>query len=130
MGSRLPPDRQAIKKPAQPGPEIAGDWATQGLGGIVRLAPCEWNAEHLGGRPIWVWDPATVRKGSIGSLMLPDFRSDGGAWRDARLLNLEDGRTNSGEMRPDGDFLRLRGCAAVVFCQSQVWRRLSSIPRP
>jgi uncharacterized protein (DUF2147 family) len=115
---------------AQPRPEIAGDWATQGLGGVVRLAPCESNTEHLCGRLVWVWDLATVRQGSIGSLMLRDFRWDGGAWRDGRLLNPEDGRTYSGEMRPDGDLLRLRGCAAVVFCQSQVWRRLSSIPRP
>jgi sterol desaturase/sphingolipid hydroxylase (fatty acid hydroxylase superfamily)/uncharacterized protein (DUF2147 family) len=114
---------------AQPGAEIVDDWATEGLGGVVRLQPCASNKELLCGRLIWVWDPDTVRPGSIDSLMLQDFAWDRGAWRGGRLLNPEDGRTYSGEVRPDGDVLRLRGCAAVVFCKSQVWRRLSSIPR-
>jgi hypothetical protein len=39
---------------AQPGGEILGDWATQGLGGVVRLEPCPLNQEPLCGRLIWV----------------------------------------------------------------------------
>jgi uncharacterized protein (DUF2147 family) len=62
--------------------------------------------------------------------MLQGFTWDRGAWRGGRLLNPEDGRMYSGEVRPDGDMLRLQGCAALVFCKSQVWRRLNSIPRP
>jgi Delta7-sterol 5-desaturase len=119
----------ASRARAKPGAEIDGEWATQGLGGVVRLEPCASNKELLCGRLIWVWDPEAVRPGSIGSLMLQDFAWDRGAWRGGRLLNPQDGRTYSGEVRPEGDLLRLKGCAALVFCQSQVWRRLSSIPR-
>ena len=114
---------------AQTPDELAGDWATRGLGGVVRLAPCAADRAQLCGRLIWVWDPAEVRPGAVGSLMLRDFRWRDGAWRDGSLLNPEDGRTYGGSIRPDGDVLRLRGCAGP-FCQAQVWRRLSSIPRP
>jgi len=39
---------------AQPGREIVGEWATQGLGGVVRLEPCPSNQNLLCGRLIWV----------------------------------------------------------------------------
>lgn len=109
--------------------EVAGDWATPGLGAIVRLAPCANDRERLCGRLIWAWDPSRVERGAIGTEMLRNFiwRSD--AWVNGKVFNPEDGRTYSGSIRPDGDVLRLRGCAGP-FCQTQVWRRLSSIPRP
>jgi len=108
---------------------IYGDWATQGLGAVVRLQPCESNAHHLCGRLIWVWDPEDVENGAVGSLMVRDFLWEEGAWRQGTLRNPEDGRTYRGSMRPDGDLLRLKGCAGP-FCKSEAWRRLSSIPRP
>lgn len=121
----------ALSKPARAATpaEVAGDWATPGLGAIVRLAPCANDRERLCGRLIWAWDPSRVERGAIGTEMLRNFiwRSD--AWVNGEVFNPEDGRTYSGSIRPDGDVLRLRGCAGP-FCQTQVWRRLSSIPRP
>lgn len=108
---------------------IAGDWATPGLGAIVRLSACADDAQLLCGRLIWAWDPARLRHGAVGAQMLRDFAWDGEAWRDGALFNPEDGRSYAGSIRLDGDVLRLRGCAGP-FCQGQVWRRLSSIPRP
>jgi sterol desaturase/sphingolipid hydroxylase (fatty acid hydroxylase superfamily)/uncharacterized protein (DUF2147 family) len=108
--------------------DVAGDWATPGLGAVVRLEPCA-DALRLCGRLVWAWDPARVQRGAIGAAMLRDFRWNGDAFSGGALLNPEDGRTYSGSIRPDGDVLRLRGCAGP-FCQTQVWRRLSSIPRP
>jgi Delta7-sterol 5-desaturase len=104
------------------------DWATPGVGGIVRLSPCA-NAALLCGRLIWVWDPQDAGGGAVGSIILNDFAYVNGAWRDGTVTNPEDGRTYRGTIRLDGDLLRLRGCAGP-FCQNQVWRRLSSIPRP
>jgi sterol desaturase/sphingolipid hydroxylase (fatty acid hydroxylase superfamily)/uncharacterized protein (DUF2147 family) len=114
---------------AQPPSAIAGDWATPGLGAVVRLAACEANASQLCGTLTWVWDPKEVKPGSLGALMLSGFSFEKLKWRGGSLRNPEDGKTYSGEIWLDGDVLRLRGCAGI-FCQSQAWRRLSSIPRP
>ena len=108
--------------------DIAGDWATPGLGAVVRLAPCREDQQRLCGRLMWAWDPARLQRGAVGTEMIRDFRWDGEAWTGGALTNPEDGRTYSGAIRPDGEVLRLRGCAGP-FCQTQVWRRLSSIPR-
>lgn len=109
--------------------DVAGDWATPGLGAVVRLAPCADDAQLLCGRLIWAWDPSRVQRGAIGTQMLRDFAWRGDAWVDGEVFNPEDGRTYSGSIRLDGEVLRLLGCAGP-FCQTQVWRRLSAIPRP
>lgn len=114
---------------AQSAARVYDDWATTGLGGVVRLAPCASNAAHLCGRLIWLWDQSEVAPDALGSLILRDFVLENGEWRDGTVRNPEDGRTYSGSIRLEGDVLRLRGCAGP-FCQTQVWRRLSSIPRP
>ncbi len=108
---------------------LAGDWATPGLGAVVRLAPCTARADALCGAMVWAWDPARMEAGAIGREMLTGFVWRDGAWRDGRLRNPEDGRTYQGSIRSDGAVLRLRGCAGP-FCQDQVWRRLRDIPRP
>jgi Delta7-sterol 5-desaturase len=104
------------------------DWATPGLGGVVRLSPCA-NAALLCGRLIWVWDPQDSGGGAVGTIILSDFAYVNGVWREGRVTNPDDGRMYRGTISLDGDLLRLRGCAGP-FCQNQVWRRLSSIPRP
>jgi Delta7-sterol 5-desaturase len=114
---------------AQVSKVIAGDWATPGLGAVVRLTACESNSTQLCGTLTWVWDPAEVKPNSVGGLMLSGFSFERQKWRGGSLRNPEDGKTYSGEIWLDGDVLRLKGCAGI-FCQSQVWRRLSSIPRP
>jgi sterol desaturase/sphingolipid hydroxylase (fatty acid hydroxylase superfamily) len=110
-------------------PILSGEWATPGLGTVVRFEPCPGAARTMCGRLIWAWDEAGMRHLRIGALMIEGLVWRDGAWRDGRLLNPEDGRTYRGAIRPDGDLLRLRGCAGP-FCQEQAWRRLSSIPRP
>ena len=108
---------------------VAGDWAAPGLGAVVRLAPCAENAAHLCGHLVWAWDPRSMRAGAMGGLMLRDAAWRDGAFRDGVLVSPEDGRAYRGQITLDGDVLRLRGCAGP-FCQTQVWRRLESIPRP
>ena len=68
-------------------------------------------------------------RGALGSMILRDFAFENGAWRNGTVTSPKDGRTYRGTINLDGDLLRLRGCAGP-FCQNQVWRRLSSIPRP
>jgi Delta7-sterol 5-desaturase len=115
---------------AQTPAAIAGDWATPALGLVVRLAPCADDATRLCGVTRWAWDPSSLRGGAIGATMLRDARFRDGAFRDGVLVNPEDGRSYRGEIRVESrDVLRLKGCAGP-FCQQQVWRRLSSIPRP
>jgi Delta7-sterol 5-desaturase len=110
--------------------DVAGDWATPGLGLVVRMAPCTQNANTLCGHLIWAWDQRRLQSGAIGSLMISGASWRDGAFRDGQLTSPEDGRTYRGEITPDGhNVLRLRGCAGP-FCQTQVWRRLESIPRP
>jgi sterol desaturase/sphingolipid hydroxylase (fatty acid hydroxylase superfamily)/uncharacterized protein (DUF2147 family) len=114
---------------AQPPGAIAGDWATPGLGAIVRLSECEANKSQLCGVLTWVWDPKEVKPDSVGAPMLSGFSFKEKKWRGGSLRNPEDGRTYSGEIWLEGDVLHLKGCAGI-FCQSQTWRRLTSIPRP
>ncbi len=110
-------------------PALSGEWATPGLGAVVRFEPCTGAARTMCGRLIWAWDESDMPHLRIGGLMIEGLVWRDGAWRDGRLLNPEDGRIYRGAIRPDGDVLRLRGCAGP-FCQEQAWRRLSSIPRP
>ncbi len=108
---------------------VHDDWATPGLGAVVRLAPCAEDTRLLCGRLVWAWDATALRRGQVGDLILIDFAWDGAGWRGGAVFSPEDGRTYSGQIRLEGDVLRLRGCAGP-FCQTQVWRRLRTIPRP
>jgi uncharacterized protein (DUF2147 family) len=112
----------------QTAPALAGEWATPGLGAVVRFEPCA-SAPTMCGRLIWAWDESAMTHLRVGELMIQGLVWRDGAWRDGRLLNPEDGRTYAGSIRRENDVLRLRGCAGP-FCQSQTWRRLASIPRP
>lgn len=125
LAALLVPGRASADTPAS----IAGDWATPGLSAVVRLAPCRDNENALCGRMIWAWDTTRIRPGTIGTLMLRDAVWRDGAFRNGALTSPEDGRTYRGQITPDGDVLRLQGCAGP-FCQTQVWRRLETIPRP
>lgn len=114
---------------AQNAAEIAGDWATPGLGAIVRLQPCASQVGRLCGDLTWAGDSSEIKPSSVGKAMLWDFQFRDGRWRDGSLRNPADGQIYKGEIWLEGDILRLKGCAGI-FCQSQAWRRLISIPRP
>jgi Delta7-sterol 5-desaturase len=106
---------------------LAGDWATPGLGSVVRLAACPEAPDRLCGRLIWTWD--SPKPASLGRVILRDFHWSGQAWSGGEVFNPDDGRTYRGSLWLDGKILRLKGCAGP-FCQSQAWRRLADIPRP
>ena len=108
--------------------EISGNWATQGYGAIVQLRACDERPEILCGRLVWAWDPIEFEPSAMGSLMLTDARFENGEWRDGRLRSPENGRVYSGRiLQTSIDTLKLQGCA-FLFCQTQVWRRLESLP--
>ena len=115
-------DKLVDLAPAMP----VGVWATEGHGAHVRFEPCESDSDLLCGRLVWSWDPEINASGE--TLFLGDFRWDGEVWDDGWLANPEDGKTYRGEIRPVGDgVLDLKGCA-FVFCRSQIWRRLDTVP--
>ena len=107
---------------------IEGDWATQGYGAVVRMAPCEDDPEALCGDLVWAWEPEEMAPGSIGAEMFSGARFDGERWAGGALRNPEDGRTYRGVItQVSENELKLRGCAAI-FCKTQTWRRLESLP--
>ena len=114
---------------AQAAHALAGDWATPGIGAVVRLGPCGGGANELCGSLVWVWDPATIKPVRLNKTMLSGFILRDGRWRDGTLVNPADGNTYRGEIWLDGAILRLKGCS-WVFCDEQVWRRLSDLPHP
>ncbi len=116
---------------ADPAPieQIGGEWASEGYGVVVQMGPCAENTDTLCGELVWAWDPADVPVEVIGAPMLWGFSFRDGAWREGRLLNPEDGRVYRGSItQRSNDLLDLQGCAARIFCQTQTWRRLSSLP--
>lgn len=108
---------------------FAGDWAAEGLGGVVRLGPCADDGSKLCGRLLWVWDESRVKKGMVGAEVLKGFVWRDRAWRDGTMLNLEDGKTYKGSIRVGSGSARVSGCGER-WCEKQVWRPLGSIPRP
>ncbi len=125
------PDRaaHAQERPvAEAMADIEGLWATQGYGAIVRMHACAGDPSELCGTLVWAWDPAEIKPGAIGMLMLSGGAFSDGEWRKGRLTDPATGRVYSGKIRQDSpNMLDLEGCA-LVFCQSQVWRRLESLP--
>lgn len=119
----LPPPSEA-----QAANSVAGDWATLGVGAVVRLGPCESGATELCGTLVWVWDPATVKPGRLNKTLLSGFVLRDGRWRDGTLHNPADGNVYSGEIWLDGAVLRLKGCS-WIFCDEQAWRRVSDLPQ-
>ncbi len=106
---------------------IAGLWATEGHGAHVDLHRCDADPQNLCGRLVWSWDPAI--DATVGAApMLGDFSWNGEAFDGGWLKNPEDGRTYRGWIRLTAEgALDLKGCA-LVFCQSQIWRRVDDIP--
>ena len=109
---------------SRPAPE--GVWVTEGHGAHVIFESCAHNPDHLCGRMIWSWDPALMD--AAAPMMLGGFQWAGEAWEDGWLINPEDGKTYRGKITPNADDrLTLKGCT-FVFCRSQIWLRIDSIP--
>jgi uncharacterized protein (DUF2147 family) len=125
---------------AQSRSEVVGRWATQGFGSIVEFRPCAEDPKTLCGRILWLWEendasgrPRTDRHNPDGELRSRSLvgidivrglrETASGTWSGGELYNPDDGRTYSGEIRVKRGTLELQGCALVIFCQTQTWRR-------
>lgn len=107
--------------------QIAGVWVSEGHGAHIALSGCDDDPSKLCGRMVWSFDPAIAAKQG-DKLLLGGFKREGTTFVDGWLANPEDGRTYRGEIRVESQgVLRLKGCA-LVFCRSEVWRRIDDIP--
>lgn len=117
----------AAANPTEALASVEGVWATEGHGAHVALERCADDGTHLCGRLIWSWDPA-IETRQKDRLMIGDFVWNGEAFEQGWLANPEDGRTYRGRIRLTAEgALDLKGCA-LVFCKSQIWRRVEDIP--
>lgn len=129
---------------AQTRSSIAGNWATRGLGSVVRFQPCDGAPQTMCGRIVWLWEanddegrPRTDRhnpdrslrtRSLIGVEIVRGLRETApNTWSDGALYNPDDGRTYTGAITLRGGVLELRGCALSVFCQTQTWRRPEAV---
>jgi uncharacterized protein (DUF2147 family) len=123
-------------------PDLVGRWSTPG-GDTVEFGSC---ANQLAdtlicARIVALRDPASSdrrdtrnpaaalrRRPIIGLEIVRALRaSSPGVWTGGELCNPDDGRTYRGASRMRGrDSLELQGCALVVICQVQTWRRSGS----
>lgn len=125
---------------------IYGIWATQGFGSKVRIARCGRENGSICGEIVWLWEPNDDQGAAILDANNPDdnlttrpllginilegfaFDSDRGDWRGGRIYNPEDGRSYRATIRRrDGSTLEVKGCAARIFCQTQIWRLASTV---
>ncbi len=107
--------------------DLAGAYASPGIGVIVHFEPCPDAASQRCGRLLWVWDRADTAHTKIGEFIIWGLKPDGRSWSDGRLKSPEDGRTYRGKLTPNGRHeLTLQGCAGP-FCQTQVWHSVASV---
>lgn len=128
------------------GGTIDGVWATQGFGSRVQIGPCGRDDGGICGEIVWLWEPtdknghavldgnnpdeALTRRPLVGVKILEGFAYDGDRdeWRGGRIYNPEDGRNYHATIRRrDASTLEVKGCAARIFCQTQIWRLASSV---
>lgn len=120
--------------------DIAGRWATQGLGSIVEFRPCAGAPDRMCGHILWLWesndaagrrrtdgrnpDRALRARPLVGVEIVRGLRETApGVWSDGAVYNPDDGRTYTGTVRLRAGRLELKGCALNVLCQTQTWRR-------
>ncbi|WP_340644577.1 DUF2147 domain-containing protein [Phenylobacterium sp.] len=106
-----------------------GDWAAEGLGGVVRLGACADDETKLCGRLLWVWDRSRVKEGMVGAEIMKGFVWRDGAWRGGTMVNPVNGETHKGSIRIGTGAARVSGCLGH-WCEKQVWRALGPPPGP
>lgn len=128
---------------------IDGEWATQGFGSKIQIGACVDDGSRMCGIITWLWEPTNEdgqvildtknpdtelrKRPLLGVDILQGFAYDAehGDWRGGRIYNPEDGRSYRAMLRPRNETtLEVTGCAARVFCQTQIWRRASILNSP
>ena len=131
--------------PAWAAPDkFQGFWITERYGSVVEVADCPHQAGAICGTIVWLWaaieadgtpvldarnpDDTLRQQPLIGRQILIDMHWDGDTAK-GRIYNPEDGRTYRATIKAiDADTLHVEGCV-MFLCQTQVWRRPSSLPR-
>lgn len=123
-------------------PDLVGRWSTPS-GDTVEFGSCANQVAdtRICGRIVALRDtagselrdirnPAAAqrRRPIVGLEIVRSLReSSPGVWTGGELYNPDDGRTYRGAIHMRGrDSLELQGCALVVICQAQTWRRSGS----
>lgn len=124
---------------ASTAPDLAGRWWTPG-GDTVEFGACADPVADASvcGRIVTIpnpagrdrrdiHNPATASRSRriLGLEIVRGLRESApGVWTGGALYNPDDGRTYRGAIHMQGrDSLELQGCALVVVCQAQTWRR-------
>lgn len=115
---------------------IAGAWQTPVDAGVIEIAPCGpalcgtlVTSAALRAHPDMrnARDRDVRRRGLLlrGLPILLGLRRAGDRWN-GDIYNPDDGRTYDARVRLEApDRLNVSGCALVIFCRSQTWRRIS-----
>lgn len=121
-------------------PDLVGRWSPPG-GDTIEFGSCAEQVPNrlICGRIVALRDPsgrerrdvhnpspAARDRHIVGLELARGFRETApGVWSGGQLYNPDDGHTYRGEIRLLGDDrLELKGCALLVLCQTQTWRRV------
>lgn len=126
-------------------PDPAGLWATKDDESIIEVAPC---GPNYCGFLVWLRVPndeagkpktdqsnedETMRERPLlGIPLLIDLTADKSQWR-GKAYNPEDGKTYDITFKPApgktvGDKAEIRGCVLKIFCKSETFTRVESLP--
>ena len=108
---------------------IKGRWVTEGYGAIVDIDACKQNPDNLCGTITWLWNETAFDHKVIGTEMLWDFKLKDLIWQDGRIRIPGENNVYSSKIEPvSHSVIKVSGCALGIICQSQIWRRLESLP--
>jgi len=109
--------------------DITGIWQTEandeGSFLHVSFAPCGDKVCGTIGRAFNKDLEAAPNYEHSGKNMVWDMAPSGeGSWKGGKIWDPSKDKTYSSKMEMTGDNLKVSGCVASVFCQSQVWRKV------
>ena len=121
------PAADAGEAGSPPASDIAGLWLTEGLEGVIEIAPCADAPELRCGEVVWTWFAADWPHAGPGDLVLRDLKPDGDVWVGGVLRHPASGVAFTGDaVRAGPDALRLEGCVLLI-CKTATWRSLASL---
>ncbi|WP_281301945.1 MULTISPECIES: DUF2147 domain-containing protein [unclassified Iodidimonas] len=103
---------------------VLGVWKTDGDRSAVVVQPCDdtISDQKICGNIIW-----TKSGERLGAMILSDFLLDDDGLQDGRIHDPRSGKSYRAQLHlKDENSLEVKGCW-LVFCQSQVWTRASSL---